>query len=356
LTGFDWRRCPAPVQVCRRTAVRGRRDRLETFMKRLLTLIGLCLILALVNAALANPDQWKRNGWGKTDFSQASVDFSEILSGGPPKDGIPSIDKPQFSAATGVDNIPGTEPVIRLEINGDLRAYPLRVMTWHEIVNDTVGGVPVAVTYCPLCNSAIVFERIVDGRETTFGTTGKLRNSDLVMYDRATESWWQQFTGEAIIGSQTGAALKMLPVRVVSFDEFRRESGEGKVLMPELASRPYGNNPYDGYDGRSAPYPFFTGKMPEGINPMARVIVVRDAGKVMAVSLAMVREKGSVSLDDIEISWSKGVNSALDTRQISKGRDVGAVRVRKGGDDMVHDITFAFAFHAFHPDIDIIAN
>jgi hypothetical protein len=96
--------------------------------------------------------------------------------------------------------------------------------------------------------------------------------------------------------------------------------------------------------------------MPEGINPMARVIVVRDGSKVMAVSLAMVREKGSISLEGVEVSWSKGVNSALDTRQISKGRDVGAVRVRKGGDDIVHDITFAFAFHAFHPEIEILDN
>jgi hypothetical protein len=325
-------------------------------MKRLIALAGLCLILALINAAQASPERWKRNGWEKTDFNRTSVEFSEILSGGPPKDGIPAIDEPNFSPASAVSDIAGTEPVIRLEIDGDIRAYPLRIMTWHEIVNDTVGGVPVAVTYCPLCNSAIVFERIVDGKPTTFGTTGKLRNSDLVMYDRATESWWQQFTGEAIVGSQTGETLKMLPVRVVSFKAFRNETPEGKVLMPELANRAYGLNPYDGYDTRSAPYPFFTGKMPENINPMARVVVVRDGGKLIAVSLAMVREKGGVNIGDISVSWRDGVNSALDTRQISQGRDVGAVRVTKDGVDLVHDITFAFAFHAFHPEIEIVAN
>ncbi|HMB47493.1 MAG TPA: DUF3179 domain-containing (seleno)protein, partial [Afifellaceae bacterium] len=182
------------------------------------------------------------------------------------------------------------------------------------------------------------------------------RNSDLVMYDRATETWWQQFTGEAIIGERAGDVLKMLPVRVVSLNEFRRENADGKVLLPALASRPYGSNPYEGYDGRGAPYPFFTGKMPESINPMARVVVVRDGGKVMAVSLAMVREKGKVMLDDIEIGWTSGVNSALDTRQISKGRDVGAVRVTRKGEDLVHDITFAFAFHAFHPQTPITVN
>jgi hypothetical protein len=325
-------------------------------MKRLVILAGLCLILAFIKSAQADPENWKRNGWSNTDFSRAEVDFSEILSGGPPKDGIPSIDQPEFAAAGSVDDIPGTEPVIRLEINGEVHGYPLRIMTWHEIVNDTVGGVPVAVTYCPLCNSAIAFERIVGGSQTTFGTTGKLRNSDLVMYDRATETWWQQFTGEAIIGERAGDVLKMLPVRVVSLDEFRRENADGKLLLPALASRPYGSNPYEGYDGRGAPYPFFTGKMPESINPMARVVVVRDGGKVMAVSLAMVREKGKVMLDDIEIGWTSGVNSALDTRQISKGRDVGAVRVTRQGEDLVHDITFAFAFHAFHPHTPITVN
>ena len=100
-----------------------------------------------------------------------------------------------------------TEPVIGLVVNGDARAYPLKILIWHEIVNDTVGGVPVTVTYCPLCNSAIVFERTVDGRVLDFGTTGKLRNSDLVMYDRQTESWWQQFSGTAIVGAMTGTKL-----------------------------------------------------------------------------------------------------------------------------------------------------
>ena len=323
-------------------------------MKRLLALFTLCLLLAFVNAAQANPDIWKNRGWGKTDFSKATVPFTEILSGGPPKDGIPAIDEPTFAAASDVENISGTEPVIRLELNGEVRAYPLRIMTWHEIVNDTVGGVPVAVTYCPLCNSAIVFERVVDGDETTFGTTGMLRNSDLVMYDRKTETWWQQFTGEAIIGERTGDILKMIPVRVVSFESFRSENPDGKVIQPDLANRPYGVNPYDGYDRRNRPYPFFTGKMPEGINPMARVIVIRDGKSVAAVSLAMVREKKSVDLDGVTVSWSAGVNSALDTRRIADGRDVGAVRVQKGGKDMVHDITFAFAFHAFHPDIAIV--
>lgn len=324
-------------------------------------LVGLCLALLLTgpvtrDAARADPESWKRSGWARTDFTKAAIDLGEIVSGGPPKDGIPSIDEPRFEPADNIDNIPGTEPVIRLEIGGDLRGYPLRVMMWHEIVNDTVGGVPVAVTYCPLCNSAIAFERIVGSEPTTFGTTGKLRNSDLVMYDRATESWWQQFTGEAIVGARTGDVLKMLPVRVVSFDALKRESGDAKILQPALASRPYGANPYEYYDSRAVPYPLFTGKLPKDINPMARVVVVRDGVDIHAVTLAMLREKGRIDLGGIDVAWTEGVNSALDAGAIAGGRDVGAVRVTKDGRDLVHDITFVFAFHAFHPDIAILTN
>jgi hypothetical protein len=152
--------------------------------------------------------RWRAE-WPQTDFSRHSVPFEEIISGGPPKDGIPSIESPSFVTAAEAD-LPGEEPVIGLVLDGDARAYPLRILMWHEIVNDEVGGVPVAVTYCPLCNTGIVFDRRIEGRVLEFGTTGKLRKSDLVMYDRQTESWWQQFLGEAIVGELTGTWLEMI--------------------------------------------------------------------------------------------------------------------------------------------------
>ena len=154
------------------------------------------------------PAYWDA-AWPKTDFGKSLVDFSEIFSGGPPKDGIPAIDTPVFEQvnAAGSNAPAATEPVMSLTIAGDARAYPLRILIWHEIVNDTVGGTPVSVTFCPLCNSGVVFDRRVADEVTTFGTTGKLRNSDLVMYDRATESWWQQFEGRAIVGVRAGTEL-----------------------------------------------------------------------------------------------------------------------------------------------------
>jgi hypothetical protein len=158
-----------------------------------------------LGTAIADPRSWRAE-WPRTDFSQHTVPLREIRSGGPPKDGIPSIDVPRFeqlsdgTAAGWAAGIGNEEPVISLVIGGDARAYPLRILIWHEIANDIVGGTPVTITYCPLRNSSVVFERTVENHILDFGTTGKLRNSDLVMYDRQTESWWQQFGGDAIVG------------------------------------------------------------------------------------------------------------------------------------------------------------
>jgi hypothetical protein len=145
----------------------------------------------------------------RTDFARHSVPLTSILPGGPPPDGIPPIDHPRYvSIAQAARFLAPSEPVIAVQLGGQARAYPLQILIWHEIVNDTLGGVPIAVTYCPLCNSAIVFDRWVVGRTLTFGTTGNLRDSDLVMWDRQTQSWWQQFSGQAMVGTLTGTQLK----------------------------------------------------------------------------------------------------------------------------------------------------
>lgn len=307
------------------------------------------VLMAAASLVAANPDRW-RSEWPDTDFSKRSIDLDEIMSGGPPKDGIPSIDDPKFVTVAEVDNLAPTEPVIGLTINGDARAYPLRVLTWHEIVNDTVGGVPVAVTYCPLCNSAIAFDRRVNGEAVEFGTTGKLRHSDLVMYDRKTESWWQQFLGEAIVGELTGTRLEALPTRLEAWERFAARHPDGRVLVPNNPNlRRYGANPYVGYDSASAPF-LYVGEYPEGIAPMARVVAVDD----QAWSLDLLRREKRVEQDDLVVSWEPGQNSALDARAIAEGQDVGNVLVQRrtgqGLQDVAYDVTFAFVFHAFRPD------
>ncbi len=318
---------------------------------------ALIIAVGLSTPAAADPELWKIHGW-QTDFSKHSVPYGEIFSGGPPRDGIPSIDDPVFVAPAKITNLGDMEPVIRLDLNGDIRAYPLQVLTWHEIVNDVVAGIPVAVTYCPLCNSAIVFDRRVDGKTLEFGTTGLLRNSDLVMYDRQTQSWWQQFIGKGIVGMYTGSSLKMLPARVEAYGRFKAAHPDGKVLIPNNPKmRSYGRNPYIQYDSRSAPYPLYRGSLPDDINPMARVVVIKEDGQPAAVSLQLLRDRQSIKVGDVTLTWSKGQNSALDTGVIAKGRDVGNVvatrQGAKGAEPVVHDITFAFVVHAFYPDLKI---
>jgi hypothetical protein len=325
----------------------------------LMALFGMSVDAGL-GTLLADPISWRLE-WPRTDFSKHSVPFAGIKSGGPPKDGIPAIDAPRFERladgkATGsIAALGDTEPVIALSVGEDARAYPLRVLIWHEIANDIVGGTPVVVTYCPLCNAALVFERMVDGRVLDFGTTGKLRHSDLVMYDRQTESWWQQFTGEAIVGAMTGRHLRLVPSRLESVDRFRHRFPEGQVLAPSNPdARNYGRNPYVGYDATGQRPFLYDGSLPEGIEPMERVVAVETApGRHEAWALALLRRRGTIRSADLVIQWQPGQASALDKSSIPAGRDVGNVIVQKReGDELVdvpYDVTFAFVFHAFRP-------
>ncbi|WP_322989515.1 DUF3179 domain-containing protein [Hoeflea sp.] len=303
--------------------------------------------------ALATPERWQQEGW-KTDFSRSSIDFTSIKSGGPPRDGIPPIDDPAFLPVNQVSGLDDKEPVMSVVIDGAARAYPLRVMIWHEIVNDTLAGRAIAVTYCPLCNAAIVFDRTVEGTETTFGTTGKLRNSDLVMYDRETDSWWQQFTGEAITGGRTGTKLEVIPSRLEAWASFRDRHPDGEVLTPgNPGLRQYGRNPYAGYDSSRVPF-LYNGPMPEGIAPLSYVVVVREGPEPIAISLDRVRRDGIITVGGVTISWVTGVRSALDTGTIAQGREIGSITVTRNGEDIAHELTFAFVVSAFLPQTAIL--
>ncbi len=299
--------------------------------------------------AHADPTRWQHE-WPRTDFRKSSVDFNDILSGGPPKDGIPAIDNPKFKPASEIKDIGDQEPVITVTHNDIAKAYPLRVLMWHEIANDTIDNMPITVTYCPLCNASIVFDRRLDGKVLDFGVSGKLRYSDMVMYDRQTESWWQQFLGKGIVGEMNGKQLKMVPSRVIPFSQFKAAHPDGQVLVPNsTTTRAYGANPYAGYDSLKKPF-LYNGKYNGPVPPLAYVVAV---GK-NAWPLAAIRKKGKVESGNIIITWQGGMNSALDKSSIQKSRDIGFVSVQKknadgSSTDEVHDVTFAFAFMAFHP-------
>ena len=272
-------------------------------------------------------------GVWKTDFSRHTVSYDEILSGGPPRDGIPPIDSPKFVGPEGASPwLDDQEPVLAFQVNGDARAYPLQILTWHEIVNDVVGGVPVAVTFCPLCNAAIVFESTLDGVVHDFGTSGKLRNSDLIMWDRQTETWWQQFTGEGIVGELAGKKLTMLPASIISFSDFRTANPQGKVLSRDTGfSRSYGNNPYAGYD-RADETPFlFRGDLDGRLLPKERVATVTIGQVDAAFPFSILENERAVNYavngKDVVVFFKSGTVSALDKSSIKKSRNVGATGV-----------------------------
>jgi hypothetical protein len=178
------------------------------------------------------------------------VPLDQIVSGGPPPDGIPSIDNPKFISVQEASKfLEDSELVLGLNINGDIRAYPLQILVWHEIVNDEVSGVPVAVTYCPLCFTNQVFNRIIDGQEVVeFGTSGKLYNSNLVMYDRTSKSLWSQALAEGIVGKYAGIKLERVPFDIAYWKEWKQLYPDSKVLSRDTGSnRPYGADPYGDY-------------------------------------------------------------------------------------------------------------
>lgn len=307
----------------------------------LIIVAAFCSMLSI--AAQADPKSWEGE-WPQTNFDKSLIDFKDILSGGPPKDGIPAIDNPVFLPVSDIQNLKPNEAVIALSVQGQARAYPLRVMMWHEIVNDKIAGLPVAVTYCPLCNAAIVFDRrLPSGDVVDFGTTGKLRHSDLVMYDRQTESWWQQFTGEAIVGDQVGTVLEMLPAALLSWRNFQERYPEGEVLVPaDPALRDYGRNPYRGYSTLKTPFLYY-GTTSIGVPPMALVVAVGEK----AWLLSELKQKKRIEADGVILSWQEGQSIALEGSRVYEGEDVGTVTVEP---EQPYHVTFAFAFNAFTPE------
>ncbi len=365
----------------------------------------LCLIcvaayaLVMKSSVFADSELRKNIEWRKTDFSKSTVDFEEIESGGPPKDGIPAIDRPKFISIDQADQwLDSQEPVIVLTLAGQARAYPIQVLIYHEIVNDEIADIPVSITFCPLCNASIVFDRRVGGKVLDFGVTGKLRMSDMIMYDRQTESWWQQFTGKGIIGAYAGTVLKQIPASIVAYSDFKEAYPLGLVLSSDTGySRPYGSNPYRGYD-QVGDYPFlFSGKIDKRLPAMERVLFVRHGAQQRLYPFALVSELSVINdvLGNLKIVifGKQGTLSALDAEQIKKSKKIVSVtawsrqldqqilsfeftdnqiRDRETGsqwnilgkaisgpyigrqlNEVDSGVHFAFAWLAFHPDSDI---
>jgi hypothetical protein len=265
-------------------------------------------------------------------FPRPLVDPDAVRSGGPPPDGIPAIDDPTFVRASTVTFLEDDEPVLAIEVDGEARAYPIQIMTWHEIVNDTIAGRPVTVSYCPLCNSAIAYDRRLGDRVLDFGTSGLLYQSALVMYDRQTESLWSHFTGEAVIGTLTGEQLDLIPMSTVSWSDWLEANPDGLVLSRDTGhDRNYGQNPYPGYDDVDTPPFAFEGETDGRLAAKERVVGIRQGGDAVAIRSEELFDRRVVDVDvggtPLLVWLERGTASALDEFSVEGGRDVGATGV-----------------------------
>ncbi len=366
---------------------------------RLLSVLICTAFWLAMSAAQAQSFPFARD-WPNTDFDNSVINLAEIRSGGVPKDGIPSIDHPEFvSVESAVKWLNPREPVIVLDVLGEAKAYPLQILIWHEIVNDTLNDRYVAVTFCPLCNASIVFDRNLDGEVLDFGTTGNLRNSDLVMYDRQTESWWQQITGTGIVGLYAGIDLELLPSQITSFEQYATAYPQGQVLSRDTGyRRDYGNNPYRGYDDiDNVPF-LLTDPADPRLPAMERVvnITVNDRHRVYPFSAFADEPVINDRFNGVPvvIFSMNDAASALDKRSIAKSRIIPSATafrrqlgerlldfelrddgrfydVQTGSEwnlfgqavagplkgeelvDIVSGVHFAFAWLAFHPESEI---
>jgi hypothetical protein len=278
-----------------------------------------------VPSALRTPDA--------PDLPPPLVGREEIVDGGQPPDGIPALDEPRFQRTGEVRWVDDTEQVLVVEVGGEARAYPIQVLTLHEIVNDTVGGVPVAVTYCPLCASGIAFDRRVDDRVLSFGTSGMLYLSDLVMYDRQTESLWPQIEGKAVAGALTGTELTVLPASMISWEQWRSAHPDGWVLSRQTGfDLPYGTNPYYQYDDKASLPLILAGPVDTRIEWFKQPVVGIESGEdALAIDIEALRQDGVrevvVGGQDLTVWWLPGARSSLDGLAVGEGREVGTTAV-----------------------------
>ncbi|MGH1489293.1 MAG: DUF3179 domain-containing protein [Acidimicrobiales bacterium] len=291
------------------------------------------------------------------NFPPPIVEPSLITSGGPPPDGIPPIDSPNFITLAETDFLNDQEAVIAVEIEGEARAYPVQILIWHEIVNDQFGDVPVAITYCPLCNSALAFDRRLGNRTLDFGTSGELYQSALVMYDRQTGSLWAHFTGQGLVGHYAGAELEFIAAQTISFEEFKKAYPDGLVLSRDTgADRRYGQNPYPGYDDETSDPigAFFNGAIDRTLLAKARIVGIADEAGSAAVRLDDLVGQPVIPVTDggrnLVVFHQPGLNSTLDSGLVDDGRDVGQTGVFVAAAEDGTELTFASSDSGFIDD------
>ena len=308
-------------------------------IKRCLFVVGLgVLVLGLLGFS-GQPSQ-------EFDFSKHSVPLDQILSGGPPKDGIPAILKPTFIKAAEAGFLNEQDRILGLVEGGEAKAYPIKILNWHEIVNDTLAGKPVVVTYCPLCGTGIGFHPVVNGRLLIFGVSGLLYQSDMLMYDHQSESLWSQISMEAIAGSMTGATLTHIFLEHTTWEEWRRAHPATLVLSTKTGySRNYQRDPYLGYAQR-ADLMFPTVNTDSRFHPKEWIIGLKVGGIFKAYPFSELQKiKGlvhdQINGQQVHIRFNAEANSAL--------------AMDAAGKPLPSVMAFWFAWYAFHPETEVYA-
>jgi len=279
------------------------------------------------------------------ELEGASVPEGQILRGGPPRDGIPAIDEPAFESVDDADWLSADDRVLGVSLGGVAKAYPIAILNWHEIVNDRIGQQPIVVTFCPLCGTGMVFDARVDGEALSFGVSGLLFESDVLLYDRETESLWSQIWSEAITGPMKGRSLEMVPVEHTSWEEWRSEYPETLVLSRDTGySRNYAQDPYAGYE--ASPRTMFpvANKAPGPWHSKEWVMGVSFAGEHKAYPFAELEANGQARFTDrlggqeYTVIWNEDGRSA---------------RVEVDGDVVPTTTAFWFAWYAFYPETEV---
>lgn len=284
------------------------------------------------------------------ELKGALIPVEQIHHGGPDKDGIPAIDQPDFLTAGFAAFLKVADPVLGLTINGDARAYPIRILNWHEVVNDRFGERPVVITYCPLCGTGVAFDARVAGRDLSFGVSGLLYNSDVLLYDRQTQSLWSQLLGQAISGPLKGQRLSPIALTQTSWADWRRQQPQTRVLSTSTGrARPYLRNPYDGYEQSEALY-FPVAFRSAGFHPKERVLGVAVGGQFKAypfVELDQAARATPAGQGDFELGDTLAGQAIVIRFNASAGR---ATAHDAHGTQVPAVVGFWFAWYAFHPD------
>jgi len=281
-----------------------------------------------------------KNGF---ELSHASISSDQIFQGGPPRDGIPAINEPKFIAANQASFLKDNDRILGLALGNEIKAYPVNIMNWHEIVNDKTAGKNIAITFCPLCGTGMAFDTQIDGLELVLGVSGLLYQSDVLLYDRQTESLWSQIMSEAISGPMKGKKLKQLNLEHTSWKDWLKRYPKTKVLSPKTTfMRDYSRNPYAGYASSKTLYFDVKHTAPSIFHPKEQVLGITLDGQFKAFPFTELSKNNMRTFEDtfagtsLKVHWNEQARSAYITNN--------------KGDRLVSTTAFWFAWFTFHPD------